>query len=206
MKRNYLSTSLTRYPAGSIKFLMPATILWIVLEASIGAGTEQYLSEGTTSRTNLSLEEETAKGSLPASPELRPSGSVQQPADSGKTTIPSAVNLLLRLGGSLVLVVGVFLLLVWLFRQTMPHGFGGLPGEAFEVLGRAPLAYRQQACLVRCGEKVLLLGVSASTVNTLAEINDPAEVERLVQTCRGGRSGVAAAFRRSDRQERGNDV
>ncbi len=90
------------------------------------------------------------------------------------------------LAGSLALVLGIFFLVVWLFSRALPQGRGVLPAEAFEVLGRSPLANRQQAQLLRCGNKLLLICVGAAGAETLTEITDPAEVERLVETCRGG--------------------
>ena len=66
------------------------------------------------------------------------------------------------LAGSLALVLGIFFLVVWLFRRALPQGRGVLPPEAFEVLGRAALANRQQAQLLRCGNKLLLVCVGAA--------------------------------------------
>jgi len=95
--------------------------------------------------------------------------------------------------GSLALVLGVFFLGLWLFRRTAPAGFGVLPPEAFEQLGRARLNARHQVHLLRCGDKVLLVAVGAAGAATLTEISDPAEVERLAALCRRPRSGCAAA-------------
>ncbi len=114
------------------------------------------------------------------------------------------------LAGSLALVLGIFFLVVWLFRRALPQGRGILPAEAFEVLGRSPLANRQQAQLLRCGNKLLLVCVGAAGAETLTEITDPAEVERLVETCRGRPERGAAGDRREQsaraaRQERTMD-
>ena len=81
--------------------------------------------------------------------------------------------------------------MVWLLRRASPPGAGLLPAEAFEVLGRAPLANRQQAHLLRCGNKLLLVSASAAGTEPLAEITDPAEVDRLTSLCRQSRSNVA---------------
>lgn len=104
-------------------------------------------------------------------------------------------------GGSLAVVLGVFFIFVWVLRRTSPNGQGTLPGEAFEVLGRAPLANHQQAHLVRCGSKLLLVAVSATGAQTLAEITDPEEVDRLAELCRQSRPGRSvASFRQVFRQ------
>jgi flagellar biogenesis protein FliO len=96
---------------------------------------------------------------------------------------------------SLGIVLGLFLMVAWAVRRGMPRNAALLPREAVEILGRAPLVGRQQVHLVRCGNKVLLLSVSASSVETLTEITDSAEVERLGEICRQTGGGAAASFR-----------
>lgn len=97
---------------------------------------------------------------------------------------------------SLGIVVGLFLLVVWSVRRGMPKTPMRLPREAVEILGRAPLVGRQQVHLVRCGNKVLLLSVSATSVETLTEITDPEEVDRLAEICQNaGPQGVSASIR-----------
>ena len=96
---------------------------------------------------------------------------------------------------SLGIVLGLFLMVAWAVRRGMPRNAALLPREAVEILGRAPLVGRQQVHLVRCGNKVLLLSVSAASVETLTEITDRAEVERLGEICRQAGGGAAASFR-----------
>ena len=48
-----------------------------------------------------------------------------------------------------------------------------LPKEAVELLGRAPLAGRQQMQLVRVGNKLLLVALSPAGAETLTEITEP---------------------------------
>jgi len=95
--------------------------------------------------------------------------------------------------GSLLLVLGLFLAAAWLIRRSSPRAYRMLPAEVFEVLGRAPLANRQQAHLVRCGDKLLLIAASVSGVEPLMEITDRAEVERLTELCRKSRPQQPAA-------------
>lgn len=59
----------------------------------------------------------------------------------------------------------------------------GLPIEALELLGRRQIEPKVAVHLVRCGGKVLLLGVSPDGVRTLSEITDPQEVARLTEAC-----------------------
>lgn len=85
--------------------------------------------------------------------------------------------------GSLAIVCGLFCVLAWVMRKGMPKGLNLLPRGAVEVLGRMPIAARQQVYLVRCGGKMLLLSVTAAGIEALTEITDPVEVDRLAGIC-----------------------
>ncbi len=63
----------------------------------------------------------------------------------------------------------------------------GLPIEALELLGRRTIEQKIAIHLVRCGGKVLVVGVTPDGVRTLSEISDPVEVQRLVEACHGPR-------------------
>jgi flagellar protein FliO/FliZ len=137
-----------------------------------------------------------------ASPALTPHSAAGHAGRDKPAGLPSATTV----GGSLALVLGIFFVVVWVFRRASPQGSAALPPEAFEILGRAALANRQQAQLLRCGNKLLLVSVGATGTETLTEITDPAEVDRLTDICRQGRSsGAAAAFRHSRRREEEQD-
>ncbi|MGW8257347.1 MAG: FliO/MopB family protein, partial [Thermoguttaceae bacterium] len=98
--------------------------------------------------------------------------------------------------GSLSVVIGIFLILAWILRRTVPQQLTRLPNEAFEVLGRAPLVGKQQVHLLRCGTKLLLVSVTPAGTETLTEITDPMEVDRLAGLCRQSNPHSAtAAFR-----------
>ncbi len=98
--------------------------------------------------------------------------------------------------GSLAAVVGLFMIVAWIMRRGMPKGSGILPREVVEVLGRAPLAGRQQLQLLRLGNKLLLVSMSATSVEPLAEITDPLEVDRLTGLCyQTHPQGSTASFR-----------
>jgi flagellar biogenesis protein FliO len=97
---------------------------------------------------------------------------------------------------SLGIVLGLFLLVVWVVRRGMPKNASLLPREAVEMLGRAALVGRQQVHLLRCGNKILLLSVSPTSVETLTEITDPEEVDRLAGICQqGSLRGATSSFR-----------
>ena len=85
---------------------------------------------------------------------------------------------------SLAVVLGLFLAAAWAVRRGMPAGPAKLPGEVVEVLGRTPLTGRQFAHLIRCGNKLLLVHLAPGSAETLTEITDPVEVDRLAGLCR----------------------
>ena len=99
----------------------------------------------------------------------------------------------IALAGSLAIVLGLFFALVWVFRRAAPKGSTLLPGEVVEVLGRAPLAGRQCMHLLRCGNKLLLVSVTPVGAETLTEVTDPVEVDRLAGLCRQAHPQSATA-------------
>ncbi len=114
-----------------------------------------------------------------------------------------------QVAASLAIVLGLFFAAAWAMRRASPHGQSLLPAEAFEILGRASLANRQQVQLLRCGGKLVLvsLGAAGQSARTLAEIADPAEVQRLVGLCRQSRPiGAAAGLRQGSQQAEGRHV
>ncbi|GIX02107.1 MAG: hypothetical protein KatS3mg112_1044 [Thermogutta sp.] len=85
--------------------------------------------------------------------------------------------------GALAMVVGVFLVFVWMLRRINPQAHQVLPREVVEVLGHTSLSARQRLCLIRLGRKVVLVAMSTESVEPIAEIDDPVEVDRLVGLC-----------------------
>lgn len=93
---------------------------------------------------------------------------------------------------SLVIVIGAFLMAMWLLRRTGPKSLFGIPEEAFESLGRAPLAGaagKQSVHLIRLGTKLILLSVTPDGATPLVEIDDPEEVDRICGLCHRDRNG-----------------
>jgi flagellar biogenesis protein FliO len=81
-------------------------------------------------------------------------------------------------------VFGVFVgVRIWLTRHG-PVGLRGLPVEALELLGRRTIEPRVSIHIVRCGPKILILGVGPDGVRTLTEITDPVEIDLMAGACR----------------------
>ena len=100
------------------------------------------------------------------------------------------------MGGSLAIVLGLFLVVAWAMRKAAPRGSMVLPREVFDILGRAALGARQQVQLLRCGNKLLLVSITPAGVETLTEVTDPLEVDRIAGVCQQSNlKSATAAFR-----------
>lgn len=99
--------------------------------------------------------------------------------------------------GSLVAVIALIVLVAKLVRRHSPAATRALPAEAFRVLGRRSLDFRNAVHLVRLGSRLLVLGVSPEGMRTLAEITDPVEVDYLAGLCtRSEPAATGAGFSR----------
>jgi len=86
-------------------------------------------------------------------------------------------------GAGLGIVIGLFLLCMWLLRRSGPKPTSALPQEAVAVLGRVPLAARHFAHLIQVGRKLVLVSVTPDGVSPITEVSDPQEVDRLLGLC-----------------------
>ena len=126
-------------------------------------------------------------------------GESQSLSDGIKSRLPasfSKLDSLTTAGAGLAIVVGLFFVCMWLLRRSSGAKHGGvLPNEAFAVLGRAPLTPQSFAQLLRVGNKLVLVAISADGIQPLTEVIDPIEVDRLTGVCASGRGhGPAAEF------------
>ena len=136
---------------------------------------------------------------------LAPRGPVRAlPKQGEKTEIerpPSSAPSSLTVIGSLVFVLVVFFGVAWVMKRGMPSKLAGLPTDVVEVLGRTTLASRNQMHLIRVGGKLLLVSVTAAGAETLTEITDPAEVDRLTSICGQTKTdSISATFQNGFRQ------
>jgi flagellar biogenesis protein FliO len=116
-------------------------------------------------------------------------------SDSARNS-PRAGGAITSVVSSLAVVLGLFFVLVWLAKRGAPKGAATLPAEVLEVLGRAQLTPRQQMHVVRFGNKLVLLTLSPSGAESLAEIDDPVEVERVLGICQEMQQGsITESFR-----------
>jgi flagellar biosynthetic protein FliO len=107
-------------------------------------------------------------------------------------------------GLRMLLPLAVVLAAIWLaarlarrvFPQAGPTGGDGV----IRVLSRQALSPRQSLCLVRLGNRVVLLGVTGERINTLVDISDAEEASALIAAAARGRAdsftSALAAMRR----------
>ncbi|HAY80545.1 MAG TPA: flagellar biosynthetic protein FliO [Planctomycetaceae bacterium] len=117
-----------------------------------------------------------------------PPPTAEQTQDNGSGNATGG-NALFTVISSLAIVLGLFFGVVWLSRRALPKHAGGLSSEIVEVLGRTPMGNRQSLQLIRLGNRILLVSVTATGANTLTEVTDPHEVRELLQHCNGGTTG-----------------
>jgi len=148
---------------------------------------EKPNATGVTSPTAATGPSQTTKAPLLLSHSEEPKPLL--PADKSKAqatsspTTSKGIDSLLTVLGSLGVVVGLFLVTMWCFRRGMPKSARTLPAEVVEVLGRSPLSGRQQMHVIRFGSKLVLAAVSPNGVDSISEITDPMEVDRLAGHC-----------------------
>ena len=91
---------------------------------------------------------------------------------------------IISVGGTLLIVIAAFFLLVIFLRKVSPQSNRVLPKEAFECLGRYSLTQKHQVQLLRLGNRIVLISVMPDSVSTLAEVTDPDEAVGLLGLCR----------------------
>jgi flagellar biogenesis protein FliO len=124
-----------------------------------------------------------------------PSRAAQEPAPQGERSTSAALRnisfgvpsqAIYTVVTALAIVIGAFLIFAWALRRggkTSSRRRAALPAEVVSVLGRAPLAARQFAELLRVGNKLVLVAMTPTGPTTLTEVTDPLEVDRLVGMC-----------------------
>ncbi len=116
----------------------------------------------------------------------RPIGELQSAQSGARGSSGGLVSTLFSLG----LVLGLFLATAAIAHRYMkPPVKQELPSSVMEVLGSItlPTQPRQQAILMRLGQRVLLLSSHAGQTCTLAEFTDPDEVALLLAQCKNRR-------------------
>lgn len=127
-------------------------------------------------------------------------------SESSSRGLPASTNVWGSLVGLAVVVGGMLIASRWL-RVHGPSSLRGLPNEAVEPLGQRVLSRGVAVHLVRCGSRMLVLGVGPDGIRTLSEITDPVEVDLLAGACRrrdesAGGNSFAQLFTRENQTSR----
>lgn len=123
---------------------------------------------------------------------LPPRSAAEAEGPVGRSVIPSyRLTSPVTVFGSLAAVLGLFFVVAWALRRAAPRESAPLPAEVVELLGRKILSQRHKLELVRCGKKLLLVSLTPDGAETLTEITDPVEVDRLAGLCRQSQPGSA---------------
>ena len=113
---------------------------------------------------------------------------------------PLDAGSLLRVFGSLALVLGLILGLMWLLRRSRALVARG--GSSLRVLEVVSVGQRERVVLLAVDEQRVLLGVSAGRVEALHPIAPPSpQVQAAAET-----GGFAEALRRASRGGAGESV
>jgi len=96
---------------------------------------------------------------------------------------------------TVLLAIAAAFALVAAFRITSLRRTKSLPPDVFELLGEATLGGQQTVRVVRFGPRTLLIGVSPSGCQTLAELDDPQATERIATACRSDVASARVALR-----------
>lgn len=146
------------------------------------------------------------KNSIPLAP--RRVKNRKRPATArAQTHLHVELRPLATAAASLGMVLGLFFIAVWALRRGLPSANSPLPPEVFEVLGRAPLAGKQQVYLARLANKLLLICLTPTGPCSLGEIDQPEEVDRIAGLCAQHRPhSSTAAFRQALAEASGSDL
>ncbi|MBN1436458.1 MAG: FliO/MopB family protein [Sedimentisphaerales bacterium] len=152
--------------------------------------------------------EEAAEVALPAFEFERVGGSEASVQDEGGAAAPRASSSQPDMGRALLallLVLAAIIGAAYLLRR-FKIGSGGLGGKSgIEILSRSVVNSKQSICLVKCGSRLLFVGISPNHMAVLDRIDDPDEISRLMGMVSSGAAGsisntFAGLFRRESRQ------
>jgi flagellar biogenesis protein FliO len=106
------------------------------------------------------------------------------PNESKRPKLTGSIAPFVSVAGSLLIVLSVFFVLVYLMKKVSPAGSRQLPKEVFENLGRTQLTQKIQLNLLRLGNRLILVSITADGVQALTEVTDTDEVVPLLGMCR----------------------
>ena len=95
-----------------------------------------------------------------------------------------------------LIVLALLVLFLHFLRKFVQRPISGVPsGEHFRVIQQFHLGPKKSVALVKLFDRLLLLGVTETSITTLSEISDAGEVERLLARLQDTGGGQAQNFR-----------
>jgi flagellar biogenesis protein FliO len=148
------------------------------------------------------------KATLEDNPENHPIGGTRTAARSASSSEKPVKDNSTSLWGVVAPLAAVLLvlgLLFWAVKKYLP-GMRRLGGSGtMKVMARTHLSPRQSIALVRVGRRLILIGQSADSLESLGSIDDAEEVSELLGQCESGKPQSATAsfqkvFNRMDKE------
>lgn len=99
-----------------------------------------------------------------------------------KSSIPNFSQSATRMVAALAVVLGAFMVLLWVTKKIQGPSQSIMSKQTLEVLGQKQINKIHSLHLIRLGQRILLISASDSSVTCLSEINDPVEVAQLLNT------------------------
>ena len=100
---------------------------------------------------------------------------------------------ILSLGASMLIVIGAVIALGWLYSRLRFNGGG--PGNVINVVASRGLGPKERLLLVEVGDKQLLVGMTASSVQTLHTFDRPIEAAAAISEAPGFADRLRAAVK-----------
>lgn len=122
----------------------------------------------TTPQNQTSVYNATA---APASTASTPASQVKSPAAGVPKSAPATGRYLVSLTLGLLAIVGLIFALAWLVKRMGQGSF--VNNNHLKILAVMPLGTRERLVIVQAGEQQLLLGITASQINTLHVFPEP---------------------------------
>ena len=96
-----------------------------------------------------------------------------------------------------LIVIGLLILFLHFLRKIVSRPMGGAAsaGEHFQVLQQFHMGPKKSISLVKVYDRILILGVTETTITNLLEIEEEEEVEQILTRLAGSRKEQQASFR-----------
>ena len=169
------------------KQLLTRVCIILVFISSSSICIAQVESQQTVAGNNVlkpqSLQSLQSFPRLPLQPRVtEPIASSATTSDISNYSIPNFSQSATRMVAALAIVLGAFMVLMWVTKKIQGPAQSIMSKQTLEVLGQKQINKIHSLHLIRLGQRILLVSASDSSVTCLTEINDPVEVAQLLNT------------------------